>query len=114
MSIALLFLLALVAAALISLPLLRRPLATLQPDSGVTGEVIDQAVLALRRNQNRAACPACGRPHQLGDRFCVGCGASLVGVTPEAPACPSCGAPQREGDQFCAKCGQVLPGTRGG
>lgn len=47
-------------------------------------------------------CPQCGHAYNVGDRFCVRCGASLV------QACSNCGHPYDAGDLFCAKCGQKL------
>ncbi len=111
MSVAVFFLLALIAAGVIVYPLLpgRTPA---QPVPAVSDRDIDRAVRRLRRTRSRdgLACPSCGQGYQAGDRFCVRCGSTLPqsGVGSGGPVCPSCGATQREGDLFCAKCGYGL------
>lgn len=111
MGVAIFFVLALIAAAVIVYPLLpgRRPE---QPAPAVTDGDIDRAVRRLRRERGRSglSCPSCGMSYQAGDRFCVRCGNGL----PQAPStdagvlCPGCGATVRQDDRFCAKCGQDL------
>lgn len=38
-------------------------------------------------------CPTCGKPYEAGDRFCMGCGASLAAAGPAAPAARPTPAP---------------------
>jgi hypothetical protein len=114
MSIALFFLLALVAAGFIVYPLLPGQVPK-EPVPAVTDGDIDRAVGDLRwaRSRGDLSCPACGKAHQAGDRFCVRCGQALTGPqsAPSGLACPSCGAPLHKEDQFCAKCGyHMIPG----
>ncbi len=139
MSIFLFFLLGLISAAVIFLPLYPQ-LFSVHLASGAVVEEIDQAVQAFRAGRTRSArltrsagsaaitrpdrtagepsrprsttCSACGRPNDPADRFCVGCGAELAKTAPAALACPACGASYQEGDQFCVKCGHVLTGPR--
>lgn len=103
------FLLALAAAAIIAYPLLPGQ-RTVQPEPVVTDADIERAVRTLRqaRSDGSQSCPSCGKPHQLGDRFCVRCGATLPQAAAVGPACPSCGTTVHEEDQFCAKCGHRL------
>ena len=54
----------------------------------------------------RTACPACRRPVQADDNFCVHCGRQL---TDHVPRCPSCRAFVNRGDRFCIFCGSGLP-----
>jgi predicted amidophosphoribosyltransferase len=106
MSIVVFIVLAVVAAMAIVYPLL--PGAASSPSvSVVTDGDIEQAVRHLRRSRSKSnlSCSSCGQPYQAGDRFCVGCGATLSEVAPAAPACPACGATLHEGDRFCPKCG---------
>jgi predicted amidophosphoribosyltransferase len=108
MSIALFFLLALIATGFIVYPLLpgRTPK---EPASSLTDGDIDRAVADLRRSRSGGglSCPSCGKAYQAGDRFCVRCGQALAKSqdTVSGTVCPSCGATVQKGDQFCAKCG---------
>ena len=111
MGVAVFFVLALMAAAVMAYPLLpgRRPG---QPAPAVTDGDIERAVRRLRRERSRSgpSCPSCGMSYQPGDRFCVRCGGELP-AAPSAAAgalCPACGATVRQDDRFCAKCGQDL------
>ena len=61
-------------------------------------------------------CPTCGRPLSADDRFCTGCGATILpparSVTlpmPPARTCPHCGKTVQAEDLFCPQCGQPLP-----
>jgi uncharacterized OB-fold protein len=109
MGIAVFIVLAVVAAIAIVYPLLPGAASNL-PVPVVTDSDIDQAVRHLRRPRSKSglSCPSCGQTYQAGDRFCVGCGATLAEVAPAAPACPACGAVLHEGDRFCLKCGHNL------
>lgn len=112
MAVAVFVLLALLSAGIIALPLVRqRPGAH---SVMVTEGVIDRAVrdrLRVRRHGG-LRCPACDRGYELGDRFCVGCGAVLPQSDGAQGAlrCPSCGAFIQEGDRFCRTCGAVARG----
>jgi predicted amidophosphoribosyltransferase len=107
-SVAIFFLLALIAAAIIVYPLLpgRVP--------AVTDGDIERVVRDLRRDRRRDAsglsCPVCGQGYQAGDRFCVACGGALSETQAILPGlvCPSCGAAIHEGDHFCARCGHNM------
>ncbi|MGH3763342.1 protein phosphatase 2C domain-containing protein [Actinophytocola sp.] len=66
-------------------------------------------------------CPSCGEPVGAKDRFCEGCGASLlVTRTPKdgpvaAPGggpCVGCGGGNLGADGFCEDCGRAQPGGR--
>ena len=111
MSVAIFFVLALVAAGIVVYPLLPGRTAR-QAAPVVVDADIEQAVRKLRRtrSQRGQVCPSCGTAYREGDRFCVHCGGEL----PEAravltgPACPSCGATVQATDQFCAKCGHRM------
>lgn len=115
MSVLLFFGLGLVATAAIVYPLLPGPrarqAAIAASASPVSEAEIDRAVRALveARRAGEPRCPACDRPCQPGDRFCVGCGGTLPQVARTEPRCPSCGAAYREGDRFCARCGELRP-----
>jgi Double zinc ribbon len=59
------------------------------------------------------ACPSCGTPAAVDDRFCARCGTALA--EEPAPArggdagfCTSCGAQLDSGDQFCGRCGRAV------
>lgn len=108
MSIALFFLLALIAAGFIAYPLLPGRTPKEQVSTLTDGD-IDRAVADLRRARTRGglSCPACGNAYQAGDRFCVRCGLALAKPQDaiSGTVCPSCGAAVQKGDQFCAKCG---------
>ncbi len=119
MSILVFLVLAAASAAAIAYPLLpgRTPA---QPAPALTTQEIEQAVRDLRRARRASdggrahdlACPSCDTVYEVGDLFCVRCGARL----PEAEAqvqdasqvCSHCGASLHEGDQFCAKCGKPV------
>jgi predicted amidophosphoribosyltransferase len=111
MSIVIFFLMAVVAAAVITYPLLPGS-ASSQAIAVVTDGDIADAIRTLRRSRHKPEsglfCPSCGRAYQPGDRFCAGCGGVLPAVGVTATTCPSCGATLREGDQFCSKCGHNL------
>jgi serine/threonine-protein kinase len=50
-------------------------------------------------------CPACRRPVQKDDQFCIHCGHQLVAVVPR---CPSCHAFVNRPDRYCIFCGTSL------
>jgi|SRR5579864_9657906 len=50
-------------------------------------------------------CAACQTANTAGNRFCSGCGASLV---PEEKTCPSCATVNPPGQAFCGQCGTRL------
>lgn len=108
MSIAIFFLLALVAAGVVVYPLLPGRTVGQAAPVVVDGD-IEQAVRKLRRarSQRGKVCPSCGGAYREGDRFCVRCGGAFPdpAAALTEPACPSCGAAVRLTDQFCAKCG---------
>lgn len=74
----------------------------------------------------KAVCPRCGCPNNLGAAFCSSCGTSMVppapmqaptpGVAPAqvvpssdaGPRCSRCGAPMAKGDTFCMSCGAPI------
>jgi predicted amidophosphoribosyltransferase len=111
-SIAIVALLLLLAAAAIAYPLLPGRTPSLEETPVVTNSDIERAVHDLRRARSREghACPACGQSYEEGDFFCVRCGGALPQAETQAldVVCPSCGAPVREGDEFCAKCGHSV------
>ena len=65
------------------------------------------------------SCKSCGKPVPVGDRFCSGCGSSVVvaeaaatvmmphthGGGTNATQCAKCGASMGRDDKFCPKCG---------
>lgn len=53
----------------------------------------------------QAVCPSCGTPSQPNQRFCSGCGASLVA---QPGTCPACGTANAVGAHFCASCGHKM------
>ena len=80
--------------------------AALQADaasqSGLDAE-IEAAVRAAReKKRDGSACPKCGATAHAGDKFCLGCGATL------AASCPKCHGAIKTGDKFCAHCGAPL------
>lgn len=115
MALLVLFILALIATAILLYPLLPGRIPAQAPPA-VTDKEIEQAVRALRRSRRERAsgpscpaCPACGQVYQAGDRFCVRCGELLPPATPATPTCPACGARVGPDDRFCARCGRTLP-----
>lgn len=82
-----------------------------------TDRRIEAAVRRIREARNRGGlmCPQCGRAYQVGDRFCVRCGADLPQeeAKTDVRICPSCGAGLRPADLFCARCGHRLSGEEG-
>jgi uncharacterized OB-fold protein len=109
MSIAVFFVLALLAAAFIAYPLLPGRVRE-GAFAAVTDQEIEQAVRQLRpvSNDQGDSCPTCGSIFTPGDRFCVSCGGELPVKESSGRVCPSCGAVLGAGDQFCAKCGHKL------
>jgi predicted amidophosphoribosyltransferase len=108
--IAIFFVLALVAAAIVVYPLLpgRRPAPL---PAALSDADIKRAVESARQRRHRSglSCPNCGQAYEAGDRFCVQCGEGLPqAATASRPVCPSCGATIRGDDRFCAKCGYTL------
>ena len=111
MTVAIFFLVAVIAALIIAYPLLpgRAPAPSVPT---LTDGDIDRAVRNLRRarGQDGTYCRTCGSAYREGDLFCVGCGSAL----PEAKAvsgglvCPACGESVHKGDKFCAKCGHSM------
>ena len=75
-------------------------LAALAPSSG-------PPPLPLRRTPlgTTPHCPACDRPVQTDDQFCIQCGAQLV---ESVPRCGACAAYVQRGDRFCIFCGKDL------
>ena len=108
MSIALFFVLAVVAAAAIVQPLLPGSRASYPLPSG-RGQ--SRAVRPPSRvtSSQGAKCPGCGAPVQPDDRYCVRCGATLGEV--HMPVCAACGTVLSEDDQFCRKCGTRVTTT---
>jgi len=94
-----------------------------EADSAVDAEM-EQAIHVRKQTLIRAgmsgrteeggsrACPKCGNPAALEDRFCGGCGALLPDASPRqataALECPNCGYHHLAGDKFCPGCGQML------
>ena len=112
MSIAVFLIMLLVSAGIVVYPLLSKGQRVGLP-SAVGEADIDRALRKMRAARPRAglACPECGRDYQVGDQFCVQCGASLPEkAVIRGPVCPACGARVHEGDLFCAKCGAKMPG----
>lgn len=113
MGVAIFFLLALGAAAIIVYPLLPGRVVA-QPAPAITDGDIERAVQDLRRARRASgsdrSCPACGQGYQVGDRFCVRCGGALpqAQTASSGLVCPACGAALGQGDSFCAKCGHRL------
>ena len=75
--------------------------------------------------ETAAACPICGEPIVVGDRFCEACGNELPFTEPPAAAeperaaapttavtCPSCGSVGEPVDGYCGVCGMRLPAAR--
>lgn len=62
----------------------------------------------------RPQCPNCATTAEVGDLFCLHCGASLSkaieGEDVRGAACPVCGATAEAGDLFCSVCGADLAG----
>jgi hypothetical protein len=54
----------------------------------------------------RRFCTQCGRPNPRGDKFCTGCGASLMVAT--TINCVRCGRVQPAGTHFCVQCGASM------
>lgn len=51
-------------------------------------------------------CARCSFQNAEGKRFCVRCGAPLVGTTPTSVIrCPACGHSNEGGKRFCSRCG---------
>ena len=54
----------------------------------------------------RRFCTQCGRPNPRGDKFCTGCGTSLVVAA--NVTCARCGRAQPAGTRFCVQCGATM------
>ncbi|MEU3270525.1 protein phosphatase 2C domain-containing protein [Saccharomonospora sp. NPDC006951] len=76
---------------------------------------------AAGSTQQAVACPHCAEPVGAADRFCEGCGGSLlVCRTPlggpqgrvASGDCVACGGTQLDPDGFCAECGRAQPSGR--
>lgn len=52
-----------------------------------------------------ATCPACNRPTQPDDQFCIYCGQQLVS---QIRRCGRCGSYPQKHDQYCVLCGTAL------
>jgi hypothetical protein len=50
-------------------------------------------------------CPSCKADIPGGSKFCLECGAALLGC------CALCGSTNPASAKFCSECGQKLPGT---
>jgi hypothetical protein len=72
--------------------------SALQPFSLPAGLV----AYLLCRERGASRCAACGRPVSGGDRFCHGCGGTLVEL------CCGCGRPVRKEHRVCPFCGRRL------
>jgi predicted amidophosphoribosyltransferase len=108
--IAIFFLLALGAAAVIVYPLLPGRTPASLP-AALSDADIERAVESARKKHRDSGlgCPSCGQAYEAGDRFCVRCGYELPqAVATSEAVCPSCGAAIRGEDRFCAKCGHTL------
>ena len=66
---------------------------------------VEAEIETLKNVHLDATCPNCGKPIQVGDTFCSGCGQSLAEVKTQRHTCSKCGAPIQPDDAFCAKCG---------
>src|SRR5215510_15361378 len=53
----------------------------------------------------RVRCPSCKADIPGGSKFCLECGAALLG------RCPSCGNTNPASAKFCLECGHKLPAT---
>lgn len=102
MSIALFFVLAIVAAAAIVQPLLPGSRASYPLPSGRGQSRAVRPPSRVTESQS-PACTGCGAPVKPDDRFCVRCGATLIEA--QKPVCAVCGTLLSEDDQFCRKCG---------
>ncbi len=119
MSILVFLVLAAASAAAIAYPLLPRR-TPVQPAPVLTAQEIEQAVSELRRARRAGGesyahgltCPSCDTAYQIGDLFCVRCGARLPHAEAQpvdtGQVCSHCGASLHEADQFCAKCGKPV------
>lgn len=62
--------------------------------------------LKMRYGADAILCSKCGMPNKSGDKFCSGCGSTLVvEAISEGKTCPTCGTAIKEGAKFCSKCG---------
>lgn len=52
----------------------------------------EQERAGTERRDTRSVCPACGTPHDAGDRYCAECGAAL----PTSESSPAAGSPEAE------------------
>jgi len=109
MSIALFFVLAIVAAAVIVQPLLPGSRATSYPLPSGRGQSRSARPSSRVTESQGPACAGCGAPVKLDDRFCVRCGATL-GEAQET-VCAACGTMMSADDQFCRKCGTRVTTT---
>lgn len=72
---------------------------------------VELEALKMRHGADAIMCPKCGAVNKTGDKFCGGCGYSLVvEVVSEGKTCPTCGASIKEGIKFCSRCGGKLEG----
>ena len=62
----------------------------------------------LRPPVHGATCPACRRPIEANDQFCMHCG---VQIANKVLRCPKCGAWPDPTDRYCMRCGETLNAT---
>lgn len=72
-------------------------------------KVLDQEI---KRIDERATCPKCGKIVEKGTKFCIECGENVEGLfnvtkteQPEMKVCIKCGANLAQDQKFCEKCG---------
>ncbi|HEV2449021.1 MAG TPA: zinc ribbon domain-containing protein [Thermoplasmata archaeon] len=75
------------------------------PIEGVGGPATSSGATDPEASAAPGTCPRCGRALRGGEKFCRGCGASLV-----AHACPRCGVAVEASDEFCHACGSPVAG----
>lgn len=73
------------------------------PIEGVGGSTSASDAAGSEGSAAPGGCPRCGRALRGGEKFCRGCGASLV-----AHACPRCGVAVEATDEFCHACGSPV------
>lgn len=69
----------------------------------------------IKRIDERATCPKCGKVVEKGTKFCIECGENVEGLfnepkteQPVMKVCTKCGANLSEDQKFCEKCGEPV------
>jgi len=79
--------------------------STLRELEGELARLEAEAEAAAKAHDAQGRCWACGRPVEIGLRFCPYCGVKLE---PPTRTCPYCNSPLRPQAHFCSRCGKPV------